>query len=149
MEHWKKKIEMYQHIVESTQIHGPISKLIGMRFTHVEQGRTQFELLPKKDHYNRGGSVQGGVLCTMADASMGFAFGSTLDINQEFTTIEMKINFIRPVFIDQHLIAFGKVIHRGKRTGVGESIIYFKRDYDLNGSKAKPVAKASCSIIVL
>lgn len=144
-----KKIELYQQIVETTQIHGPISKLIGMKFVHVEMGKTRFELTPNENHYNRGGSVQGGVLCTMADASMGFAFGSTVNIEQEFTTIEMKINFIRPVFINQTIIAIGQIIHRGKRTGVGESTIYFKEEYKLNGKAAKPIAKASCSIIIL
>ncbi|UYP45036.1 hypothetical protein NEF87_001321 [Candidatus Lokiarchaeum ossiferum] len=149
MEKWTEKIQLYQNIVETTQIHGPISKLIGMKFVHVEKGKTKFELTPNENHYNRGGSVQGGVLCTMADASMGFAFGSTVDIDQEFTTIEMKINFIRPVFINQTLLAIGKVVHRGKRTGVGESTIYFKKEFELTGDAAKPVAKASCSLIIL
>ena len=149
MKNWTKKIELYQHIVETTKIHGPISKLIGMKFVHVEPGKTRFELTAREDHYNRGGSMQGGILCTMADASMGFAFGSTIDINQEFTTIELKINFIRPVFIDQNLVAIGKIIHKGKRTGVGESTIYFKEDFEKKGETALPVAKASCSMIML
>jgi uncharacterized protein (TIGR00369 family) len=41
------------------------------------------------------GTVHGGILCDLAEAAMGFAYVSTLEDGETFTTLELKINFLR------------------------------------------------------
>ena len=49
-----------------------------------------------EQHSNPMGTIHGGVLCDVADAAMGMAFFSTLGDGESFTTLELKINFLRP-----------------------------------------------------
>lgn len=65
------------------------------------------------------GTVHGGILCTAADAAMGLAYGSVLPQGQAFTTVELKINYLRPVF-HQTVHARGKILSRGRSTGLLE-----------------------------
>jgi len=58
------------------------------------------------------GTLHGGILCDIADAAMGMAFASTLAPGESFTTIELKINFFRPVW-EARLQAEGRVVRRG------------------------------------
>jgi len=62
------------------------------------------------------GTLHGGILCDIADAAMGIAFASTLGPGESFTTIELKINFFRPVW-EARLRAEGKVVRRGSTIG--------------------------------
>src|SRR6266851_2572768 len=77
----------------------PIAQLIGFRPLSAEAGRTVFELETDLGrHANPMGTVHGGILCDLADAAMGFAYASTLRQDETFTTLELKINFLRPVW---------------------------------------------------
>ena len=65
----------------------PIAQLIGFRPLSVEPGRTVFELQTDLErHANPMGTVHGGILCDLADAAMGFAYASTLEESETFTT---------------------------------------------------------------
>jgi len=86
------------------------------------------------------GTLHGGILCDIADAAMGIAFASTLPSDESFTTIELKINFFRPVW-KAALKAEGKVVRRGSTVGYVECEIT-----DENG---KLVAKAASTCLVL
>jgi uncharacterized protein (TIGR00369 family) len=61
----------------------------------------------------------GGVLCDIADAAMGMAYAGTLNEGETFTTLELKINFLRPVWT-AHLRATAIVVHRGRTVGLAE-----------------------------
>src|SRR5579862_3196890 len=74
-----------------------VAKLIGFRLSASGGGEAVAELDCGPQHLNPMGTVHGGVLCDIADAAMGVAFASTLDADQSFTTLELKINFLRPV----------------------------------------------------
>ena len=91
-------------------------------------------------HANPMGTVHGGVLCDLADAAMGMAFMTTLDQDQTFTTLELKINFLRPVW-SSRLRAEGRVVSRGGTIGLTECNVT-----DENG---KLVARASSTCMVL
>jgi uncharacterized protein (TIGR00369 family) len=91
-------------------------------------------------HWNPMGTLHGGVICDIADAAMGMAFATTLDDGQSFTTVEFKVNFLRPV-IKAHLVATAKVISRGKTLGLVEC--------EVVNSEGKLVAKAASTCIVL
>jgi uncharacterized protein (TIGR00369 family) len=70
-------------------------------------------------HANPMGTLHEGILCDIADAAMGMAFASTLAPEESFTTVELKINFFRPVW-EANLRAEGKVVRRGGTIGYVE-----------------------------
>jgi uncharacterized protein (TIGR00369 family) len=118
----------------------PVAVLIGMRMVSFGGGEAVLEMKADRRHHNPMGTVHGGVICDIADAAMGYAFASTLESGESFTTLELKINFLRPVFEDT-LTARGKVAHRGKTVGLVEC--------DVVNREGKVVARASSTCSVL
>jgi uncharacterized protein (TIGR00369 family) len=86
------------------------------------------------------GTLHGGVLCDIADAAMGMAFASTLDPDQSFTTLELKINFLRPVW-EAKLLAKANVRSRGKTVGLVEC--------NVTDERGRLIARASSTCLVL
>jgi uncharacterized protein (TIGR00369 family) len=78
-------------------------------------------------HGNVMGTLHGGVLATLADSAMGFAFATTLVADESFATLEMKISFLRPVW-RASLTASATVVQRGKTTGLVECRVTDERD---------------------
>jgi uncharacterized protein (TIGR00369 family) len=76
----------------------PIARLIGFEAKDIADGRATVVLAAGPQHANPTGTLHGGVLCDIADAAMGIAFASTLAPDESFTTVELKINFFRPVW---------------------------------------------------
>jgi len=97
----------------------PVARLIGFEAKQIADGRAVAVLAAGPQHANPMGTLHGGILCDIADAVMGMAFASTLAPNESFTTIELKINFFRPVW-RAHLRAEGKVVRRGSTIGYTE-----------------------------
>lgn len=96
-----------------------VAQLIGFRLTAVSEGRATISFKPGPQHANLAGTLHGGILCDVADAAMGLAYASTLEAGESFTTIELKINFLKPVW-DAQLIAEGHVVKRGRTIGLVE-----------------------------
>src|SRR6516165_8329572 len=97
----------------------PVARLIGFEAKEIADGRVVAVLAAGPQHANPMGTLHGGILCDIADAAMGMAFASTLAPNESFRTIELKINFFRPVW-RAHLRAEGKVVRRGSTIGYTE-----------------------------
>ncbi len=118
----------------------PVAGLVGFRPVSFGDGSAVFEMEAGRPHHNPMGTVHGGIVFTLADSAMGFAFASTLGPGESFTTLEAKINFLRPVF-EGKLLAAARVVHRGKRVGVVEC--------DVRNGEGKLVAKttSTCSVI--
>ena len=117
---------MVEHLREMSRDENqlpPAAKLVGWRWTHVEEGRAVCEMEATAQHSNLMGYLHGGFLCTIADAAMGVAFASTLEQGQAHTTIELKINYLRPVWRGM-LTAEGKLVKRGKKVGMMECRIH-------------------------
>ncbi|HVD01323.1 MAG TPA: PaaI family thioesterase [Candidatus Dormibacteraeota bacterium] len=85
----------------------------GIRVTTVEAGHVVLEFDASEKHHQPNGVVQGGVLTAIADAAMGMAGMTVQEIGWANTTIELKINFIRPV-IRGLVKAEGRVVQAGK-----------------------------------
>ena len=100
----------------------PIARLIGFESRDIADGRATVVLAAGPQHANPMGTLHGGVLCDIADAAMGMAFASTLAPNETFTTVELKINFFRPVRQAQ-LKAEAIVVRRGHTIGYVECTI--------------------------
>ncbi len=120
----------------------PVATLIGFHPVEVEEGRTVFRMAAKKDrHANPMGTLHGGILCDLADAAMGMACATLLDEGESFTTLELKMNFLRPVW-DATLEARANVVYRGK------SMVYLECDVVM-APEGKLVSKASSTCLVL
>ncbi len=82
---------------------------LGARIAEAEPGRVVLELEAGPQHRHGGGVVQGGVITQIADAAMGMSLGTLQEDGLWNTTVELKINFLRPV-IEGRLRAIGRVI---------------------------------------
>jgi uncharacterized protein (TIGR00369 family) len=92
----------------------PIMKTLGIRLVEVGEGAASMEMEAKTElHSNPMGTIHGGVLCDIADAAIGTAHFTTLTEGESFASIDLQINFFRPVWNDK-LRAVAKPIHRGR-----------------------------------
>jgi uncharacterized protein (TIGR00369 family) len=100
----------------------PIAPLIGMEFVEVEDGRAVFALEPAEYHYNTIGTVHGGVTSTLFDSALGCAVHSMLPAGTGYTTLELKVNFLRPLTRETgRVLCEGKVLHVGGRVATAEA----------------------------
>jgi uncharacterized protein (TIGR00369 family) len=118
----------------------PIAGLIGFTLDAVEPGRAVVRLEAGPRHANPMGTVHGGVLCDIADAAMGIAYATTLDEGETFTTLELKINFLKPVRTGP-LTATGRLVKGGHTVGLTEC--------DVIDDKDRLVARASSTCMTL
>jgi uncharacterized protein (TIGR00369 family) len=95
----------------------PIARLIGFDLTRVSRGKSRVELDAGPQHANPMGTLHGGVICDIADAAIGIAYLSTLGPGESFTTMELKVNFLRPVWT-AHLKADASMLKKGRTTGL-------------------------------
>jgi len=115
-------LELLQAILDGKQPAPPIARTLNYRLTEISTGRAVFTGTPSLDHYNPIGTVHGGYVATLLDSAMGCAVHTTLPAGQGYTTLEFKVNFVRPVLdTTGELRAEGVVIHAGKRTATAES----------------------------
>src|SRR5260370_8220143 len=75
----------------------PVARVVGFEAKEIAEGRATVTLSAGPQHANPMGTLHGGILCDIADAAMGMAFASTLGPAESFTTVELKINFFRPL----------------------------------------------------
>jgi uncharacterized protein (TIGR00369 family) len=134
-------LEQLERMIRGEAPMPAIAKLIGFRLTGAKRGEAviEFDADPSR-HANPMGTLHGGVLCDIADAAMGMSYFSTLEEAESFTTLELKINFLRPVWNDR-LIASGHVIQRGKTVGLVECTV--------TNSKGDRVAYATSTCLTL
>lgn len=134
------RLESFERMARGEVPQAPVARLIGFELTSIRHGESVIELQASEMHANPMGTLHGGILCDIADAAMGIAFSSTLEDGESFTTLELKINFLRPVWKDK-LRAAGKVVKRGKSVGMVEC--------DVTNSRGVLVARSSSTCLVL
>jgi len=135
-----KMIDRIRSAVRGEVPPAPVSELIGFKLAEVEPGRAVIHLEATVRHSNPMGTLHGGILCDIADAAMGIAYASTLDEDESFTTLELKINFLKPVW-NSKLVATGRVVKRGKTVGMTEC--------DVVDEKGSLVARSSSTCMTL
>jgi uncharacterized protein (TIGR00369 family) len=97
----------------------PVAALIGFKVTAIAPGEATVTLTTGPQHANPMGTLHGGILCDIADAAMGLAYASNLAEGETFTTLELKINFLKPVW-NATVTAEGKVLKQGRTVGLTE-----------------------------
>jgi uncharacterized protein (TIGR00369 family) len=118
----------------------PIGRLLGFVLKAIEPGRAVFEMEVDERHHNPMGTLHGGVYCDLADAAMGYAYAATLKEGETFTTVELKINFFRPV-IRGKLTAEARVVRAGANLGYVEC--------DVKDGEGKLAARAASTCMKL
>lgn len=100
----------------------PIAETLDFRPLSLEEGTAVFEFEPKEFHYNPIGSVHGGVITTLLDTVMGCSLQSVLPQGVVYTTLELKVNFLKAVTIKSgKMKSTGKIIHLGRTTALVEA----------------------------
>jgi uncharacterized protein (TIGR00369 family) len=133
-------LELGQRVISGQAEAPPVAKLIGFEVERVEPGKAVAVMHADARHANPMGTLHGGILCDLADAAMGFAYSSTLAEGEAFTTLELKINFLRPVW-HARLTATGVVKQRGSTIGLVEC--------DVTDDAGRLIAHASSTCMTL
>jgi uncharacterized protein (TIGR00369 family) len=108
-------------IMEGSLPAPPIQGTLDFRILKVERGRTVFAGSPKFEYYNPLGSVHGGYTAALLDSCMACAVHSTLEAGYSYATLEVKINYVRPITTETGEVrGEGKIIHAGKRIATAE-----------------------------
>jgi len=135
-----KLLELMQKALRGEIPPPPIATLIGFTLTSIQPGEAVIELEATERHANPMGTLHGGVLCDIADAAMGTAYASTLEEGETYTTLELKINFLKPVWTGK-LRAVGRLVKGGRTIGLVEC--------DVTDEKQSLVARASSTCMTL
>jgi uncharacterized protein (TIGR00369 family) len=99
----------------------PVIDLVGITLTEVDQGRVVMCLTPAEYHYNPLGTMHGGILATLLDSVMACAVHTTLPQGRGYTSLEIKVNYVRAVTnASGELSAEGRIVHGGNRSAVAE-----------------------------
>ena len=100
----------------------PVINLVGISLAEVDAGRVVMNLTPAEYHYNPLGTMHGGILATLLDSVMGCAVHTTLPKGRGYTSLEIKVNYVRAVTnASGELSAEGKIVHGGRRSAVAEA----------------------------
>ena len=117
----KSGLDILQAMMRGEAALPPINKTLDFIFVEVDPGRVQFQGRPQFEHYNPLGSVHGGWIATLLDSAMACAVHSLLPAGRTYTTLELKVNFVRALTHEVPLVrAIGEVIHGGRRIGTAQ-----------------------------
>src|SRR2546428_4291739 len=109
-------LDALQQLVDGKRPPPPIAALIGFTLSAVSPGEAVIELAAGRQHANPMGALHGGILCGIADAAPGIAYARTLAEGGTFATIELKINFLKPLWSVQRPSG-RRLVERRKNTG--------------------------------
>lgn len=99
----------------------PLAALMNFQLVELGEGHATFAVEPAEYHYNPIGVVHGGLAATLLDSAMGCAVHSMLPLGTGYTTLELKVNFVRAITAQTGRVrAEAKLIHLGERTATAE-----------------------------
>ncbi|MCW8844127.1 MAG: PaaI family thioesterase [Rhodobacteraceae bacterium] len=116
-------LELMQDIVARKIAGPPIGATLGFRPILAEDGKVVFEGTPEFNVLNPLGTVHGGWYGAILDSCMACAVQTKLKLGQIYTTLEYKVNIIRPIPTGTTVHAIGKVHHAGRSTGIADGEI--------------------------
>jgi uncharacterized protein (TIGR00369 family) len=120
----------------------PLMRALDFAVDSIEKGSVTFAFTPQEFHYNPIGSVHGGVITAILDSAMGCSIHSLLPAGTGYTTLEIKVNFLKAVSVKSGLLkATGKIIHAGNRTALVEA--------QLTGSDGAVYAHAVSTCLIM
>ena len=114
-------LEYLQKILSGEYPNLPIGEHVGFRMAEVSKGRIVFEGQPAANMLNLIGTVHGGYAAAILDSALALSILSALDAESDFTTLEIKVNYVRPIAVAMALRAEGNVVHVGRRVATAEA----------------------------
>jgi uncharacterized protein (TIGR00369 family) len=121
-------LELLQAIATGEAPAAPIAELMGFEGVEAEEGRIVFAGVPGPQHYNPIGTVHGGFAATLLDSALGCAVHTTLPAGVGYTSLELKVNFTRPITADTgRVLCEGRIVHRGSRVATAEARLTAER----------------------
>ncbi|MBL8895239.1 MAG: PaaI family thioesterase [Rhizobiales bacterium] len=134
-------LEFLQRIRDGRFPPPPIAALLGFYPIEVESGRAVFAARPDSRLYNPMGAIHGGYMATLLDSCMGCAVHSKLKAGQGYTTVELKVSYVRPLTEETGEVrAEGKIIHHGRQIATA--------DGRLTDSRGRLLAHASTTCLI-
>jgi len=134
-------LEYIRALIDGTVAPPPIVNLMNMTAVSAEVGRVTFTCDPDESVYNPIGTVHGGLVCTLLDSVLGCAVQTTLPKGQGYTSLEIKVSYLRPVHAHTgQLTAVGVVTKPGSRAAFADATVH--------DSTGKLVATASSTLLV-
>ena len=128
-------------IIDGTLPQAPICELAGFHLAEADKGRAVFEGLPSFSVYNPIGTVHGGFAATLLDSALGCSIFTTLNKGDTWTTLELKVNYVRALTKDTGPVrAEGRIIHRGRTMATSEG--------DLKGRDGKLYAHGTTTCMI-
>ena len=117
-------LEYMQKLMRGELPASPIGELMNFRLVEVSEGKAVMELEPSERFYNGVGIMHGGVAATLLDSALGCAVNATMPAGRIFTTLEMKVNYVRPLRRETGTVRCeASIIHVGGRTATAEGRI--------------------------
>ena len=115
---------------------------LDFKLIDVQEGFVTFEGTPGEHAYNPIGSIHGGYAATLLDSACGCAVHSTLSATQAYTTLELKVSYLRAMTKDTGPVrAEGRIINVGRRVAFAEAT--------LKDAKGKVYATATSTLLVI
>ena len=133
--------EFLQAIADGELPPAPIARRSASVLTRVGDGEVWFAGTPGESVYNPIGAVHGGLVCTLLDSVCGCAVHSTLPAGTGYTSVEIKVNYLRPVKAGDELTAHGWVTKPGRRVAFAEG--------DVRDGQDRLVATASSTLLIM
>jgi uncharacterized protein (TIGR00369 family) len=135
-------LQAMQAIADGTGDPPGIATTLGFELAEVGEGRAVFEMETGPHLLNPLGTVHGGIAATLLDSAMGCAVHTTLTQGETYTTLELKVNYVRAIAPDAGRVrATGTIIHRGRRVATSEA--------RLEDSNGRLLAHATCTCLVM
>lgn len=114
-------LEFVRAIAEGRLPPPPIAETLGFTIISVEEGKVTFAGEPGEHLYNPIGVVHGGFAMTLLDSAMGCAVQTMLAVGEAYTSVETKVNFVRPITLTTgRVVCEGTLLHRGGTIATGE-----------------------------
>jgi uncharacterized protein (TIGR00369 family) len=136
-------LELMRAIMSGELPAPPVAMLLGFGIERVDEGNVVFTMDPLEAHQNPLGTVHGGIITTLLDSAMGCAVHTTLPPGGMYTTLELKVNFLRPSFAGgAALLAEGTVLNRGATAVLAEATI-------TDADRGRKIAHATSTCLIL
>lgn len=119
----------------------PIADRMGFTLESVDEGSAVFTCTTDESHANPIGAIHGGLVCTLLDSALGCAAQTTLPAGTGYTSIELKVSYLRPVRAGDTLTCTGRVVKPGRRVVFAEA--------DVQDASGRVVATASGTLLVM
>jgi uncharacterized protein (TIGR00369 family) len=117
-------LEFLKEMIAGKQPQAPMCATLGFHLAEASEGFAAFEGTPEFRHYNPIGTVHGGFAATLLDSALGCAIFSTMAKGEAWTTLELKMNLVRPMSETTGPVrAEGRIVHRGRTVATADGTI--------------------------